>query len=234
MSRFFGLIPARGGSKGIPGKNLYLVAGTPLIDYTIDSASRSEVFTEVFLSTDDVNIAERAKGTTIKVPDLRPARLAEDYTLTVDVAIHAIKHWIKDFDQDDYLVLLQPTSPLRRNEHIYEACNLLQRDSSTAQSLVSVCDVGAHHPARMKVIEKDGYLRNYSGEDFEDMRPRQQLPPIFIRNGAIYINKVVDIVNNYRLLSPNCLPYIMSTQDSINIDTLEDIYLVNNRLGNVT
>lgn len=234
MTRFFGLIPARGGSKGIPGKNLYLVAGTPLIDYTIDSASRSEVFTEVFLSTDDVNIAGRAKGTTIKVPDLRPAHLAADDTLTVDVAIHAIKNWIKDFDKDDYLVLLQPTSPLRRHDHIYEACNLLERSSITAKSLVSVCDVGAYHPARMKIIEGDGFLRNYSGEDDEDMRPRQLLPPVFIRNGAIYINKVVDIVNNHRLLAPYSLPYIMSTHDSVNIDNLDDIYLVNNRLGKVT
>jgi len=234
MSRFFGLIPARGGSKGIPGKNLYVVAGTPLIDYTIDSASRSEVLTEVFLSTDDLDIAERAKGTTIKVPDLRPAHLAEDDTLTVDVAIHAIKHWIKDFDQDDYLVLLQPTSPLRRNDHIYEACELLQRNSSSAHSLVSVCDVGAHHPARMKVLEQDGYLRNYSGEEYEDMRPRQQLPSVFIRNGAIYINKLVDIINNERLLSPICLPYIMSTHDSLNIDTFDDIFLLNKRLSEST
>jgi CMP-N,N'-diacetyllegionaminic acid synthase len=234
VSRFFGLIPARGGSKGIPGKNLYMVAGTPLIDYTIDSAAKSDVLTEVFLSTDDTNIAERAKGTTIKVPGLRPARLADDDTLTVDVAIHVIKHWIKDFDQDDYLVLLQPTSPLRRNHHIHEACDLLQLNSSTAQSLVSVCDVGAHHPARMKVIERDGYLRNYSGEEFEDMRPRQQLPPVFIRNGAIYINKILDIINNERLVSPNCLPYIMSANDSLNIDTFDDICLLNNRLGQST
>ena len=233
MSRFFGLIPARGGSKGIPGKNLYSIAGIPLIDYTINSASKSKVLTEVFLSTDDIDIANRAKGTAIQVPDLRPPHLAADDTLTVDVALHAIKNWIKDFDQDDYLVLLQPTSPLRRNDHIHEACELLKRGANGTQSLVSVCDVGANHPARMKVIGRDGYLRNYSGEDFEDMRPRQQLPTVFIRNGAIYINKIVDILKNNRLLSPNCLPYIMSTHDSINIDTLDDIYLFSKRLGEV-
>jgi CMP-N-acetylneuraminic acid synthetase len=85
----------------------------------------------------------------------------------------------------------------------------------------------------MKLINKDGLLQNYSGEELEDMRPRQQLPPVYIRNGAIYINKIIDIVENRRLLSPNCLPYLMSTNESINIDTLDDIYLLNMRLGEV-
>ena len=230
MTNFYGLIPARGGSKGIPRKNLFEVNGIPLIDYTINCASELDIFKDVFLSTDDVDIANRAQASRVKVPDLRPSILAQDDTLTIDVAQHAIKSWISSFGDDDYLVLLQPTSPLRRPQHVLESCNLIVDSREHDLSLVSVCDVGANHPNRMKVIQSDGRLKNFSGELPEDMRPRQKLPPVYIRNGAIYINRIMDILKNDRMLTPNCLPYIMSTNESINIDTLDDVYLLGKRL----
>jgi CMP-N,N'-diacetyllegionaminic acid synthase len=232
MARFIGLIPARGGSKGVPKKNLYEVSGFPLIDYTIKCAENSSVLSEIYLSTDDIDISRRADGTRIKVLGLRPKHLATDETLTVDVIKHAINIWLKDYSDDDYLVLLQPTSPLREPHHIAEACSVITKSNLDGASLVSVCDVGAIHPARMKIINKNGLLKNLSGLEFEDMRPRQQLPTIYIRNGAIYISRITDIMENNRILSPNCIPYVMTKDESINIDTIDDVLLVESKLQN--
>jgi CMP-N,N'-diacetyllegionaminic acid synthase len=230
MARFIGFIPARAGSKGIPRKNLYEISGFPLIDYTINCAVNSSALSEIYLSTDDIAISMRAEGTRIKVPSLRPEHLATDTALTVDVIKHAINFWVKDYFDDDYLVLLQPTSPLREPHHIAEACSAITKSNLDGASLVSVCDVGAIHPARMKIIDKNGLLKNLSGLEFEDMRPRQQLPTIYIRNGAIYINRIIDIMENNRILSPNCIPYVMTKDESINIDTIDDVSLAESKL----
>jgi CMP-N,N'-diacetyllegionaminic acid synthase len=230
MAKFIGLIPARGGSKGIPKKNLYDVFGLPLIDYTIKCAENSPILSEIYLSTDDVDISKRVDGTRIKFQGLRPQQFATDTTLTVDVAKHAINIWLKDYSDDDYLVLLQPTSPLREPHHVAEACSIIAKSDLEGASLVSVCDVGAIHPARMKIMDQHGLLKNLSGLDVEDMRPRQQLPTIYIRNGAIYINKIIDIMENNRILSPNCIPYFMTKNESINIDTIDDVLLVESKL----
>ena len=97
MAKFIGLIPARGGSKGIPKKNLYDVFGLPLIDYTIKCAENSPILSEIYLSTDDVDISKRVEGTRIKFQGLRPQQFATDTTLTVDVAKHAINIWLEDY-----------------------------------------------------------------------------------------------------------------------------------------
>jgi CMP-N,N'-diacetyllegionaminic acid synthase len=128
--------------------------------------------------------------------------------------------------------LLQPTSPLRTTSHIIEACKLLVRNQLIADSLVSVSNVGGNHPARMKVIDEHGLLKNFSGEEDEDMRPRQLLPSVYIRNGAIYINRIEDIVEKKRLVASKCLPFVMTNRESINIDSIEDVLLASKILQN--
>ncbi len=175
----------------------------------------------IYLSTDSQEIIDRTSGTDIIAPALRSASLSEDIIL----------NWMDDFEETDYVVLLQPTSPLRRAADIDSACMKLEQISFDGFSLASVTRVNAQHPNRMKVINKDGILENLDGSFYDDMRPRQHLPEVYIRNGALYINSIRDILSSNRLTNSKCIPFIMEQQNSYNIDTIEDVMLVERQLN---
>lgn len=217
--KVLGVIPARGGSKGVPGKNIKLLAGKPLISHTIDAAL-SSVLTKVIVSTDDDAIKRTALKAGVAVPFKRPAELASDTAKSIDVARHALLT-MEELDKTtfDAIMLLQPTAPFRTPEDINEAIRILE-STPEADSVISVVDVEAHHPARMKYLEGGRLIDPPFCEAYENQN-RQELRPMYIRNGAIYLTKRDALLkNSYK--GKICMALIMPASRSVNIDTLQD------------
>jgi CMP-N-acetylneuraminic acid synthetase len=219
--RILGVIPARSGSKGVPRKNIALLNGRPLIAYTIKSALDSTLLTDVVVSTDDEEIAEVSSKLGAQVPFLRPEELATDGAQTLPVLQHAVREMeAKTKVAYDIIVLLQPTCPMRSTEDIDAIIELIMRTG--ADSAVSVVDVGGYHPFRMKRIVGDNLLVNYIDQGFEDMRPRQSLPPVYIRSGDLYVTRRKTLMEDGALVGKDCRAYIISPERSLNIDTILD------------
>jgi CMP-N-acetylneuraminic acid synthetase len=217
--KILGIIPARGGSKGVPRKNLKHLNGIPLIKYTIDAALGSNL-TDIVVSTEDDEIASFALQSGCKVPFLRPTELASDSARSIDVAIHALKT-MEDLENCTYdaIMLLQPTTPFRTKEDINNAINVFAKDSE-ASSVISVVDVKGHHPARMKYISEGVLIDPVFCEAYENQN-RQELEPMFIRNGAIYLSKR-EVILNSSFKGTKSLALVMPEERSINIDTPSD------------
>lgn len=216
-SKSLGIIPARGGSKGVPRKNERLVANRPLIAYTIEAAKRSTLLTQFVVSTDDKEIA--ALSERLGAPVVwRPEHLAADDTPMLPVVQHALQKLEDDCGRFEYVVVLQPTTPLRQADDIDEALRLLM--NSGADSVISVYRVEDHHPARMyRVVDEK--LVPYDSEP-ED-RLRQTLPAVYHRNGAIYGCRRALIDESATLIGSHTVPYIMPRERSINIDDEMDL-----------
>ena len=214
------VIPARGGSKGIAKKNIYPLLGYPLIYYTIKSAKLSKnILDRVIVSTDDKEIAEISKKYGAEVI-LRPAHLSTDTSKTQDVLLHTVSELKKENYNIDLMMTLQPTSPLRTSKHIHESIKLF-KENPNADSLVSCLEVPhIYHPRSVMELSNNGYLKSYSRDEL--ITRRQDKSRIFARNGAaIYITKA-NKLDEY-IFGGNLLPYIMAKEDSIDIDTLEDL-----------
>ena len=221
--KILAVIPARGGSKGIPNKNIVDVGGSPLIKYTIDAALGSEMLTHCVVSTDSDEIADVAQSCGALVPFKRPNNLSNDKALLLPVMQHAVKFMeAKQGYQYDLVIMLQPTTPLRQAKDIDNAIKLLF--DTNADSVISVVDVEGHHPLRMKRIV-DGRLVNFIDQGHEDMRPRQELPPVYIRNGAIYATQRDILMKKDSFTGMDSRAYIMPSDRSVNIDTHEDLLL---------
>ena len=217
--KILGVIPARGGSKGIPGKNIKMIAGKPLVVYTIEAALKS-ILNRIILSTDDPEIAELSGKYGLPVPFKRPAELASDTAKSIEVAKHALMiAEQEDGTIYDAIMLLQPTTPFRSFSDINEAIRLLNDDHS-ADSVISVVAVGGNHPARMKYI-KDGILIDPPFCESYENQNRQELRPMFIRNGAIYLTRR-NILLNDSYKGNKSLALVMPVERSVNIATQFD------------
>jgi CMP-N,N'-diacetyllegionaminic acid synthase len=212
--KVLGLITARGGSKGLPRKNVLPVGGKPLVAWTVEVALASRSLGHVVLSSDDDEIITAAKSAGCDVPFRRPAHLAGDMSSSIDVVLHALDH-LPTFD---YVVLLQPTSPLRKSEDIDSAFTLLLETG--APSCVSVTKV-EHSPYHMYRLMNGNRLQNILPPAEAGVR-RQDLPTIFALNGAIYIAKIEWLRNTRSFLSKETVAYQMPRERSIDIDTYED------------
>jgi len=219
--KVLGVIPARGGSKGIPNKNIIEILNKPLINYSIEAALKSKLLTHCVVSTNDQLISSIAKKAGAKVPFLRPENLSHDSSLSFPVIMHALEFMEKEQGITyDAVIMLQPTTPLRSSSDIDESINMLF--STEGDSVISVSDVGANHPLRMKRVVGDRLL-NYVDQGFEDMRPRQQLPPVYIRNGAIYLALRSTLTEQQTFSGKECLAYLMPEMRSVNIDANTDL-----------
>jgi CMP-N-acetylneuraminic acid synthetase len=217
--KILGIIPARGGSKGVIGKNIKPLAGKALILYSVEAALASKL-NKVIVSTDDPAIAAVAKEAGAEVPFMRPQNLASDTSKSLDVATHALLT-MEELDSCTYdaIMLLQPTAPFRNTADIDEAINLLLSNPS-ADSVISVVDVEAHHPARMKYIEEGRLIDPPFCEEYENQN-RQELKPMYIRNGAIYLTRRGTLLaNSYK--GKYCMALVMPQNRSVNIDTRQD------------
>jgi CMP-N-acetylneuraminic acid synthetase len=229
--KILGVIPARGGSKGVKGKNYKLLNGIPLIVYTINTANKSNLST-VIVSTDNDKIISICKDYKIETPFKRPSNLATDSSTSIEVAKHALISMEKiNNTKYDAVMLLQPTSPFRTVNNINDSIKLLSNDKN-ADSVISVVDVEGHHPARMKFIE-NGILIDPEFCEKHENQNRQELEKMYIRNGAIYLTKRSILLNgSYK--GKKSLALEMKSENSINIDTESDFklaeWMLNNRL----
>ena len=214
------VITARGGSKGIPKKNLSTILGKPLIAYTIEAALQARTLTRTIVSTDDKTIAQVSEQYGAEVPFLRPKHLSTDTATGIAVLQHAVTYLTANEDYfTDIIVCLQPTSPLRSAEDIDQAVNLCLK--SGADSVVSLCRA-KHHPFWMKKIV-DGRVYSLLNEDEHIYTRRQALPPVYQLNGALYVTKTHVLIEENRVLGKYTAPYIMPPERSIDIDTPDDL-----------
>ena len=219
--KILGLIPARGGSKGIPRKNLKSLCGKNLIEIALESAKYSSLIDELIVSTEDIEIFNTAKNLGFKPPFIRPSQLSLDNSSSASVVNHALEFFKKNAKIFDICILLQPTNPLRTTKMIDESIKLLS--NSDADSVVSITDVGGNHPYRMYKIEKN-YLEPLIQNDSPQIA-RQLLPKIYIRSGDIYCFKSNVPMRFGDLIGKRSIPYIVENQKTINIDVLNDLYL---------
>lgn len=215
-----GLIPARGGSKGVPRKNIRLLAGKPLLAYTAESALAANRLTRILLSTDDEEIAEVGRSCGLEVPFLRPAELAEDTTPTLPVVQHAVQFLEAQGEQFDAICLLQPTNPLRLSSDIDGCIELMERtEADTVFTMLAV--PAEHNPHWVYFQHADGSLYLSTGETGPIPR-RQSLPPAFHREGSVYVTRRDVVMLNHSLYGARVLGYEMAQTRSVNIDTLVD------------
>ncbi|MFM2056679.1 MAG: hypothetical protein RLY71_1064 [Pseudomonadota bacterium] len=207
------LITARGGSKGLPGKNLRPVQGRPLIDFTIAAARAAACVDRVVLSTDDDTIARVAEDCGCEVPFRRPAALAGDEAKSVDVVMHALDR----LPRHDIVVLLQPTSPAREAADIDAAVQRML--AAQAPACVSV-SLAAESPYWMFSLSEHARLRPLL--DMPAATRRQDLPPVFVLNGAVYAAGTDALRRMGSFLGPETVAHVMPRERSIDIDTLED------------
>jgi len=222
--RVLGIITARGGSKGIPGKNLKLLGGRPLLDHTIDAANDTPL-DRLILSTEDNKIADAARSLGCEVPFMRPAELARDETPHLPVIQHAAKWMLERQNyKPDIVLTLQPTSPLRSAADIAAALRMLEL--SGADSVVSVTEVSAHaHPMRMLRVDDTGHAVLFAtGQPVRKrINRRQDLPKAWVMNGAIYACRTdVLFAAEPSLYGDSVVAYPMPAERSISIDDLED------------
>lgn len=218
--QFLGVIPARGGSKGIPGKNLVDLAGRPLIAYTIEAARRSVGLDRFIVSTDDTRIAAFAREQGVEVPFIRPAHLAADDTPMQPVVMHAMAEMERLGFRAEAVMVLQPTSPLRRAEHIDAAVGLMQ--ASAADTVVSVVEVpNPFNPVSLMIEEPGGELVPYAPGEM--VLRRQDKPRVFARNGPAILLIRRATIEAGELYGKRVCPLRMELRDSIDIDGPDDL-----------
>ena len=213
-NKVLALITARGGSKGLPRKNVLPVGGKPLIAWTILAALKASIVDQVVLSSDDDEIIETAKKYGCAVPFRRPDKLASDNANSIDVIMHTLDH-LPGFD---YVILLQPTSPLRTSTDICAAFDLLKE--CDAPSCVSVCEVD-QSPYWMFRITEGNKMEKIIKDESKATR-RQDLPSIYMLNGAIYIAEVNWLRQTNSFLGEGCVAYLMPKERSLDIDNADD------------
>jgi CMP-N,N'-diacetyllegionaminic acid synthase len=215
-----GLIPARGGSKGVSRKNVRSLCGRPLLQYTADSALAARRLSQVVLSTEDEEIADVGRYCGLQVPFLRPPELAEDQTPMLPVVQHALTWFEKRGQRFDAVCLLQPTNPLRSSA-IIDGCIELFEESQ-ADAAVTVLPVPAeHNPHWVYFKGDDGALRLSTGEAMPISR-RQDLPEAFHREGSVYVSRRDVVMEENSLYGRRVVGYPLKAEYSVNIDNLSD------------
>ncbi len=214
------IIPARGGSKGIPGKNITMLAGKPLIAWTIEAARSATAIDRIIVSTDSQAIADVAKEYGAEVPFLRPSELGRDETPGAPPIAHALR-WLAHHQnyEPELTLCLQPTSPLRLASDI-ENAHLLFRDS-VAEAVVGLT-LAAQHPYWMKKKGSDGLIEPFIGGENSKLR-RQDLPEVFAVNGAIYLVRSDLFLIGESFYPPKTYGYVMPPERSIDIDSMLDM-----------
>lgn len=217
--KILGLIPARGGSKGIPGKNIKTLGGKPLLAYTAEAALAVPYLSDVVLTTEDQAIAEVGNTCGLSVPFLRPTHLATDSTPTLPVILHALDWFAQQGQHFDALCLLQPTNPFRTTAEILQGIELFQ--TQAADTVLSVRPVPKeYHPSWVYLPKADGSLGLASG-DPQPIPRRQELSPAFHRDGSLYITKTSVILQRQSLYGDKVCGFEPQSP-YLNLDTMQD------------
>ncbi len=224
--KVLGVTLARGGSKGIPKKNIKMIAGLPLMVHTIEAALRSDVFDHYIVSTDCEDIASMAVEYGAHVPFMRPAKLSGDKVWSRDALKHAVLEAEKHYKcKYDYVMELPAVAPLRDENHIKDAFIRMVKANPHVDSVTSVTPIVDKHPKRMKRITEEGWLIDLAEFPEGEGSRRQDLEQLYIRNGAIFMMTRNCIVEKFSRHGDICLSYIMPNNVSVNIDTMIDFKL---------
>ena len=224
-----GIIPARGGSKGIPGKNIRLLANRPLLEYTVEAARASSVLDRLILSTDSERIAAVGRSLGLEVPFLRPRELAKDDTPMVPVLEHAVAFLEQSGWSPGMVVLLQPTAPLRRPSHIADAVDMLC--TTGCDSVVSVVEVPRHLSPDYVMRIVDGRLVSFLPEG-RHLTRRQEARPAYARDGTVYVVRRAVLMTNHSLYGADCRPLVLPIRESVTLDTPEDWAIAEQLMAN--
>lgn len=224
-----GVIPARGGSKSIPRKNIVDLGGKPLIAYTIEAVREAHLVQDFVVSTDCEEIAAVAKAFCAEVPFIRPSELATDSADSLGVLLHALSFMEnRNLTSYDAVVMLQPTTPFRKASWIDDALKHLAE--SELDSVVSVVDVCANHPYRMYRLDQNEELVPFVEGVNDPMMPRQKLPPVYIRSGDIYATRRNCLLEQKSLIGRHSGGLIIDPEYAVNIDELMDLQVARLKL----
>lgn len=218
--KILAIIPARGGSKRLPHKNILPLGGKPLIAWTIEAALKSIYITDVIVSTDNKEIASISQKYGAKVPFIRPSDISNDVATSIDVVKHAVNYQKECFCKEyDTIILLQPTSPLRRVEDIDSAIEEMMKRN--ADSIISMCEC-EHPPVWSNILPNDFSLTNFDQVEYLNVRS-QDIPTFYRYNGAIYLSNINRLVRENQFnFDTKSFAYIMPQDRSIDIDSLLD------------
>ncbi|MBN1762919.1 MAG: acylneuraminate cytidylyltransferase family protein [Methanomicrobia archaeon] len=223
--KIIAIIPARGGSKGLPRKNIKPLLGKPLIAWTIEQAKKSKYIDKVIVSTEDEEIAEISKEYGAEVSFLRPKELARDDSPTIEVILHAINWFEKRDEYFDLVVLLEPTSPLRDVEDI-DNCVKMLVNNPKAKAIVGIAKLESSHPEFNVVINDMGFIRKPDGtSNFKFLR-RQELEEVYFFEGSIYISKIEALKKNRTFYHELTLAYVVQKYKSLEVDELSDFICI--------
>ena len=226
--KVLGIVTARGGSKGIPRKNIIPLLGKPLLAYTAEAALSAKRLTRTILSTEDEEIASIGRAYGLDVPFLRSPELARDETPSIPVLQDTVHRLEQMGEYYDAVFTLQPTNPLRRPQDIDGAVDLLERTG--ADSVISFVDVGEKHPARMKFITPEAKVIDPPfKEEFEGQR-RQDLPKLYLREGSIYLTRLSVLMEQSSVQGSDCRAWLIPEERACNIDTPFDLFLAEQML----
>lgn len=221
---FLAIVPARVGSKGLKKKNIKELCGKPLLYWSIDAGLKSKYIDEIMVTTDDHQIAEVAKKYGAKVPFIRPKFLAKDNTSSFDVIEHAIDYY-KRFQKKefDYVVLLEPTSPLRESIDIDNSIEKLI--NSSAYSIVGISKTESQNPSFLVLKNKQSYISGYENPNIKVIR-RQKIKSVYFLEGSIYISRTDVLLNKKSFYHDKTLGYEMQKYKSLEIDDIYDFVMI--------
>lgn len=228
MKKILTIIPARGGSKGVIKKNIKQLVDKPLIAWSIEQALSSKYIKEVIVSTDDEDITAVAKKYGARVPFVRPDHLATDIATTADVLIHAIDELKKMGESYEYILLLEPTSPLRETTDIDTAIEILLSNKE-AKSIVGVAKAESQHPSFCISLSSNGFLRSKNG--FQVLR-RQDIEELYYYEGSIYFSEINSFLSNKSFYHELTLGYIMPKWKALEIDDETDFVIAEAMIKN--
>jgi CMP-N-acetylneuraminic acid synthetase len=226
------LIPARGGSKGLPGKNILPLNGKPLVGWPTSVAKQSKYVDRVIVSTDDPKIAEIAIKQGAEVPFLRPDELASDTAMRSSVITHALDFLKRAGDAFSYLVFLEPTSPLTEVEDIDCALEVLHKNKNIADSIVGISKLESAHPVFDVYFQANGLIRPFLGKHFDFSR-RQDIPDVFFFEGSLYISSVEAFTREGEFYHDRTMGYIVPKWKSFEIDDLTDFVCIEAIMNNL-
>ena len=219
--KYLAIIPARAGSKGIPGKNMQMIGAKPMVQYTFEAALGSQFLDLVILSSDDQNVIELAKKMSVRAPFVRPVHLAEDNSSTVDVIKHCLEWFNGEYQTlPENIVLLQPTSPFRDSNDLDKAIQLYEK--SKRKSLVSACEA-SQHPSESFIVTETQNLKFVKIDDTPVHSPRQNYRKAYFLNGAIYISTTARFLKKHLLFDEESAVYLMRRSHSVDIDDFFDL-----------
>lgn len=221
--KILAIIPARGGSKGLPGKNIRPLLGKPLIAWSIEHAQKSELVDEIFISTDSQEIADVAEQYGVKVPELRPAELAVDTAPSSAFIEYTINKYKAEDKNFDYFILMEPTSPLREVEDVDKSIRMII-DQPEFDSIVGVCKAEDVHPAFMVKLGDRQKLLPYEAE-MKTLR-RQDLPDVYYFEGTVYVSKCDAFLQKHAFYHDSTLPYIVPKWKAPEVDDIVDFITI--------